>query len=445
MSGGVRPTAGSVALGLGGVAVVVVVVDAVNAAVGGSALVGLGLLVLAGVAGGRLMALLGLPRLTGYLLAGIALGPEAAGLLSTADTKSLSLVNALALALIALQAGTELTLATLVRTWKSVLASAAAQAVVVVVPVAAAFYAAKDAIPFVAPLPLQGAIALALLWGVMALTRSPAVTLAVLSETRAKGPVADYALGVVVVLDVLVLPLFAVALAVARAAGGGEPFGIAALEELGFELFASVCMGATLGLGLLLVLRVVRHERLIVVVVVGYAVTALSTFLHYDTLLVFVVSGFVVANLPALFGVDGDTSGPELTHSLEQVGAGVMVVFFATAGAKLDLSALKTLWPLALGFALVRAVFTVVACRMGHWIARDPPVVTRLGFTSLISQAGVTIGLATIIADRLPGLGKELATLVIAVVGINELIGPVVFSWGLRRAGELPATPVTST
>ena len=72
MSGGARPTGGSVALGVVGLAVVVVVVDAVNGAVGGNAVTGLGVLVLAGVVCGRLMAFLGLPRLTGYLLAGSA-------------------------------------------------------------------------------------------------------------------------------------------------------------------------------------------------------------------------------------------------------------------------------------------------------------------------------------------------------------------------------------
>jgi Kef-type K+ transport system membrane component KefB len=121
-----------------------------------------------------------------------------------------------------------------------------------------------------------------------------------------------------------------------------------------------------------------------------------------------------------------------------------MIVFFATAGAKLDLQALRELWPIALAFFVARALVTVVSCRLGHRLADDPPVVRRLGFTPFVSQAGVTIGLATIVADALPGVGKALATLAIAVVGLNELAGPVIFTWGLKKAGEIPDDGLTA-
>ena len=442
MSGGSRPPIGKLAQGVAALALVVGAVLALRGlhtvdggAVRGGPVFSLGFLVIAGAVFGNVAAAMRLPKLTGYLLAGILSGPQAFAILSTDDVKSLSLINALALALIALQAGAELTIGTLKRTWRSVMWSSVAQTLLVVPVMALLFFALSGFMPFLGGLNTGTVVAVSVIWGVLALTRSPAVTLAILGETKAKGPLAEHALGVVVLLDVMVLPLFAAAMAIGRGQISGEAFEFSVLIHLAEELFASVCAGTAFGLLVALLLRVITRERVLMVVVVGYGVTALSTYLRYDTLLVFVMAGFVVMNLTRF--------GRDLVHTSEQTSAGVMIVFFATAGAKLDLLALQQLWPIALAFFVARALITVVACRVGHRLANDPPVVRRLGFTPFISQAGVTIGLASIVADALPGIGKALATLVIAVVGFNELAGPVIFTLGLKKAGELPANDDT--
>lgn len=433
MSGHGKPSGPALVQGLAAVGLLVaalLALDASGLSVKRGPVFGLGFLVIAGSVAGHVAAMLRLPRLTGFLVAGVLSGPQVFGVLATDDVKALSLINALALALIALQAGAELTLNTLRRTWRSVLVSSGTQSLFVVAPMAGLFIALSSFMPFLSGRGLGEVVTVGLVWGVLSLTRSPAVTLAILGETRAKGPVAEHALGVVVVLDVLVLPLFALAMALAGSQLSGAPLELSAITHLGFELFASVCAGATFGLLIAVLLRFITGARALVVVVLGFGVTALSTYLHYDTLVIFVVAGFIVTNLTRF--------GPDLVHTSEKVSAGVMIVFFATAGAKLDLDALRTLWPLAVAFFFVRAGLTILACRVGHRIAKDPEPVRKYGFTAFISQAGVTIGLATLVADRMPGIGRALATLVIAVVSLNELVGPVVFNVGLRRAGEVP-------
>lgn len=437
MSGGTRPSLAKLAQGIAALVLVVGAVVALRGldtidggAVRGGPVFSLGFLVIAGAVFGNVAAAMRLPKLTGYLLAGVLSGPQGFGILSTDDVKSLSLINALALALIALQAGAELTIGTLKRTWRSVMWSSLSQAALVIPVMALLFFALSRFMPFLGGLNTGTVVAVSIIWGVLSLTRSPAVTLAILGETKAKGPLAEHALGVVVLLDVMVLPLFAAAMAIGRGQISGQAFEFTVLIHLAEELFASVCAGTAFGLLVALLLRVITRERVLMVVVVSYGVTALSAYLRYDTLLVFVMAGFVVMNLTRF--------GRDLVHTSETTSAGVMIVFFATAGAKLDLQALQQLWPIALAFFVARALITVVACRVGHHLANDPPVVRRLGFTPFISQAGVTIGLASIVADALPGIGKAVATLVIAVVGFNELAGPVIFTLGLKKAGELP-------
>lgn len=403
----------------------------------GGPLFALGYLVIAGQAAGALAAFVWLPRLTGYLIAGLLAGPHGFALFSIDEVKSLSIVNTLALALIALQAGAEMTLPMLARTYKSVTSSALAQALVVVPLMAAAFYGLHDAIPFTAALPTNLTVALAILWGVLAMPRSPAVALAVLSETRAKGPVADFVLGTVVFLDVLILPLFAVAASVARGQFLGEPFELSALAHLGNELFASAAAGVTIGLVAAVLFRVIDRERVLLTVVLAYAGTALCGYLRYDTLLVFVIGGFVISNVTK--------QGPRLHATSETLAGAVMIVFFATAGAKLDLAALIVLWPLVLGLFALRVFGIFCAVKLGHAVARDPSTVRANGWLGLVSQAGVTIGLATIVGDSLPVVGPAFASLVIAVVGLNELVGGALFKLALGRAGELPPAEPNAT
>lgn len=430
-----RPTPLELARGVGALALATAAffgTRMMGVAPGAGALFALGYLVISGLVAGSIAAFFGLPRVVGHLFAGLLAGPQGFALFSVEDVQKLSLVNALALALIALQAGAEMTLSMLARTARSVLSSAGAQIIVMIPLMAAVFYFGRGAIPFAEGQTQEIVLALALLWAVTSLTRSPAVTLAVLSETRAKGPLSDHALGIAVLLDVLILPLFALALAIARGQLLAEPFDLDGLKHLGNELFASVAAGVTFGLVVASLLRVVQRERALVLIVLAYAVTALCAYLRYDTLLVFVIAGFLVMNLTR--------QGGSLIETSDKLATPVMIVFFATAGAKLDLQALLLSWPVALALVAARTVATFVSARVGHTVARDPPAVTRNAWLTLVSQAGVTIGLATIIAEALPGVGPGFASLTIAVVGINTILGAVVFKVALSRAGEIPAS-----
>lgn len=391
----------------------------------------LGLLSVVGVVAGQFAAVVGLPRLTGYLLAGIAIGPQVAGLVGKTDVKALGLVNGLALALIGLQAGAEVTLPILRRIWRSLSIAALVQLVIMLGGSTLAFWALSPHLAFLQGKSERTVLAIALLWAVFAFTRSPAVTIAIVADTRSRGPLSEWALGLVVVFDVLVLPIFTGALTFARGELEGLPFDPGVFLELSHELWESVLAGITAGLVLGGVLRVVEGSRVLVVVVVGYLVTAACAYLRYDTLFVFVVMGFVAVNIVG--------TGPALLSATERTSSAVFVVFFALAGAKLDLEALRELWPVALALVVARTIATYVSSKIGHRLANDPPAVRNNGWMALVSQAGVTIGLATIVSDLLPGIGRPLATLVVAVVGVHELIGPVLFKFALTRSGEAGA------
>lgn len=404
--------------------------DATAGDAGSRAVFSLGFLVLAGSIGGQLASMVGLPRLTGYLAMGVLAGPSGLGLLGTGEVQSLQLVNGLALALIALQAGAELTVPMLKKSARTLWWASVGHATIIPLGMTALFFALSPWMSFTEGLGWPAILAVGGVWSAMAVSRAPADALAIMGEARSKGPLSTYTLGMVVVLDVVVLILFAFAIMLASVAlTPGAHFSMHEIVHLMQEIGASVAAGTTFGLIIAFWFWAVGREKLLFVIVVGYGITAFCRYFHYDTLLVFVVAGFVVQNLTK--------EGHDLVHTVESVASGVMVVFFATAGASLDLNALAQTWPIALALAGGRGVLTYAANRFGHRMADDEAVLKKTSFSGLISQAGVTIGLATIAAEKLGPVGAGISSLVIAVIGINELVGPVLFKWGLNSAGEV--------
>jgi Kef-type K+ transport system membrane component KefB len=389
----------------------------------------LGFLLLGGTLVAKLVEVLRLPHLTGYILTGILAGPHVLALLDTATVKRLEPVNTMALALIALAGGAELRLEQVKRVLRSLLIATVVQSLAVAVLVGAAFVLARPLVPFARELTTSGLIAVAILWGVVATSRSPSATLGILSQTRAKGSLTNFALAFVMSSDVVVILLLASAMMIARPLlEPGSAFSFHAFSILGHEVVGSVAIGTTLGLLLAAYLRLVGKQLLIVLVALGFGASEIIRYLQFDPLLTFVVAGFVVQNL--------SKQGGKFLHAVEETGGVVYVVFFASAGADLDIPLLRTLWPLALLLAGIRALTTFGAARFSSFLAKDEPMLSRWAWTSLVAQAGLTQGLAAIIEREYALFGAQFRALVIANVALNAIVGPILFKVALDRSGE---------
>jgi Kef-type K+ transport system membrane component KefB len=388
-----------------------------------------GFLILAGTLASELAEPLGLPHLSGYIAAGVVAGPHVLGLVDHHSVEDLRRVNDIALALIALAGGAELRLASLRKGLKSLAWHTLCQTVIVVVAMAAVFFAARRFIPFAAALPITAAIGVAILWGVLSVTRSPSATLGILSQTRATGPVAMHHLTFVMTSDVVVTVLVAVALTSVRPLiEPGATMSIHELEHLGREILGSVALGTTLGLGLAAYMRLIGRQLILVFVALGFGATEVLRYLRFDALLVFMVAGFVVMNL--------SKQGEKLIHEVEDVASVVFVLFFANAGAHLDLPVLRDMWHVALVLGVSRAVVTYGAGRVASRFAKDSPTLTKWAWSGLVSQAGLALALGGVMGRTFPRLGTGFQTLVVACVALNEVVGPVLFKFALDRAGE---------
>lgn len=392
-------------------------------------LAALGVLLTCGTLVGEVLEDVKIPHLTAYLLVGVVAGPYVLKLVDGETVERLQTFNTLALALIAFAGGAELKLDLVKRSLRSLSASALTQCALVFIGATAVFAAVTPLLPFTRGQMIATVAGVALLWGVLSITRSPAATLAILSQTRAQGPLATFSLAFVMLSDVVVIVIAATVIALVKPLlEPGATLSLESLSHLGHELVGSISLGTSLGLVMVAYLKFINRQIIVVLVALGFGFTEVLNFLNLDPLLTFLVAGFLIQNLSA--------QGDKLLHAIEDMGSIVYVVFFATAGAALDLPLLRKLWLVAVILFLGRVLLTIGANRIASRMANDPPVLKRWGWTGLVAQAGVVLGLAVTIERAFPKFGPSFRALAIATVALNQLIGPILFKLALDVTGE---------
>lgn len=400
-------------------------------AAGTRALMTFGFLILAAVTVGELAKAVRIPKIVGYLGAGLVFGPHVLGIFDKQAATDLAPISGLAIALIAFLAGAELRWHEVKQRGRVILTMLGSEMLLSLLAIAVTLLLLRPLIPVMGGSWTE-ALVIALLVGSILVVHSPAVTMAMLSETGAKGEMARTALGIVLVADVLVVLLFSGTLSLARAvvAEGGTA-GPGMLMLL-WEILGAIVIGALLGGLVALYLRWQTGELFIFALAVALFGMELAKVAHVETLLMLLTAGFVMENV-------SQGRGEHLLHAMERSAAPVFVVFFALAGAKIVPAQVASLAIVAVPVVLARALGIWGGARLGARWSNAEPAVRDHAWKGLISQAGVAIGLATIVADNLPGIGTEVQPLILAVIAINETAGPIVFRRGIEQAGELPA------
>ncbi len=399
----------------------------------GQALLTFGFLILAAYSVGELAKQFRLPKIVGYLVAGAVFGPEALGVVPQASVEQLGSVSNLAIALIAFLAGAELEWAELRKRGIGLLKVTGTELGITFVIIAGTLIVMREQVPFLAGTNWVVVFTFAGLFASIAIVHSPAVTMALLTETGARGPVARTTLGVVLLADVVVVVVFSGALAAARALVPSGTAGVGSFGATAWEIGGSIPVGVVLGVVVALYLRFVRGELFLFAILVTLFGSEIARLLHVETLLTLLVAGFVGETLAP------GTMGRALRHAMERSAAPVFVVFFALSGAKLDVGALARLGPVVVPIVLARSGGIWIGTRVGSRWAGLPPVERDSLWLGLVSQAGVAIGLVTVAGAVYPAAGGDMRTILLAVIAVNETMGAILFRRSLVAAGEAPA------
>lgn len=400
-----------------------------NASDSATATVLLGFLLLAAYMSGAATRGFGLPGVTGYVLVGILVGPFALGILSPPMVELLRRIDEIALALIALTAGGELRLADLRRSARPILGIGLGVMATVLVGMTALVLAARPFVPLLAGLPWPTVFALGLLLAVWCANSSPDATIAVINETGATGDFTETVLGITILKDVLVIIAFSAALSlIGPLVRPGATFDPGLLLHTAWEVGGALLAGGAAGAVFAVGLSRLGARPVLATLAFTYILVLLAETLHVELLLTAVGAGFVIEN----FSEEGDS----LIHAIEANALVVFAIFFALAGAALNLRTLAEYWPLALGVVLARGLLTWAGSRLGARVGRSAPEVARWSWMGLISQAGVTLGLSVLVADALPGPGQVFAAVTTAVIIVHLLAGPILLKVALERTGE---------
>jgi len=393
---------------------------------------------------GRFSSRWRLPLITGYLVTGFLAGPDMLGVLVRPVVDQLGFVNQVALAIIALAAGNELVLKEFRSQFRSITWVTICLVVTTFGLGAMTMYILTGWLPVMKDLDVSVRIAIALLTGVILVARSPSSAIAIVNELRAKGPLTSTILGVTVIMDAVVIALFAVNSEIAHSITTVDfHFGILFLGLLLLKFVLSVACGYGLGKLLSLYLRwhVPHYLKFVLLLVTGFAVFQLTDWfqdfsneswgmkIHAEPLLICMIAGLLVTNF--------SPHRAEFSRLLDEIGLPVYLTFFTLTGASIDLSILRETYLVAGGLCLVRLCTVFAGSYMGSTIAGDPPQHRRIIWLGFVTQAGIGIGLAREIAVHFDGWGNDLATILIAVIVINQIIGPPMFKWTVGLAGEI--------
>lgn len=390
-----------------------------------------GFVLLAASVAGHLAAEVGLPRITGFILVGILAGPSLLGLLPAVAVDDLRLIDRFALALIAMLAGGELRTEDLRPQARTILVTTLVVTGVVWVGVAATVLAVRPLVPFLADLPLSASVGVALLLGIWAANSSPDLTVAVIEEKHAKGPLAEVILGVTIVKDVVVIVLFTMTLVlVTPLLNPEEPFSAHALVDLAREVGGALVVGA--GLGWIFSVYLGGGDGTprspVATFLFAYVLVVVATELHVELLLTGVAAGFVIENL--------SPAGDKMIEGIRSVAVVIFAFFFAIAGASLDLDAVLRFGVAAVIIFLARALLTRWATGYGAKLAGASDEIRTGAWKGLISQGGVSLGLVLLIRDGFPEVGAGVVALAMAVIIGNILGGPVLLGRALEEAAR---------
>lgn len=391
---------------------------------------------------GQLFQRIHLPLITGFLITGLVAGPYALGLISESTVEQLRFVDQIALAFIAIAAGVELNIRQLSKRFKGIVWITVVQGIAIFVLSVIAITLLTSQIPFLADLGTASQVAVALLAAAVLIARSPSSAIAVVNELKAKGPFTGLALGVTVIMDVVVIVLFAVNSSIADAIMTGASLAVGTILLVLGEVLVAVAVGLGLGvlLNAVLALKLPDGVKMLGLLASGFGVYQLSAFVRswahdnlpaevlLEPLLICMVGGFWVTNF--------SSRRMDIRKLVEQVGPGVYVVFFTLVGASLEILALLELWPLTVIFFFVRLAGLMIGNVIGGSLAGDPKRLNRVGWMAYVTQAGISVGLAKQIAVEFGSLGETLATLLLAVIVVNQIVGPPMFKRVLRYLGE---------
>jgi Kef-type K+ transport system membrane component KefB len=381
--------------------------------------ISLAIMIFTGMALGRLVKLIKLPNVTGYLLAGLLLGPSVLGLISEDFLSSSSIISDAALGFIAFSIGNEFKISYFKRVGAMPIVIAIFESLFAVVFVALALIITGHEAPF------------SLVLASIAAATAPAATIMVIKQYKARGPVTETLLSVVAIDDATALIMYSISVAIATALTGKSASVKDLLLPPVIEIFGALIVGAILGLLFLIPLKFFKKDgnRLSLTIAFIFMGLGLSSLCGFSSLLFCMAMGAIIANF-----------SPDVNHIMklsDRITPPIFMLFFVASGAELKLSVLPSVGVVGIIYIVVRVIGKMSGASFGALLCKADKNIRKYLGPALIPQAGVAIGLSLAASSVVPQYATEIRTVILCGTLIYELVGPAISKASLKRAGEI--------
>jgi len=386
----------------------------------------IGLCLLFSLLTGRGAAHIKVPIIIGYIITGALFGPAILHFVGSVQVDQLGFINIITLSLIGFNIGSELRFKELRRMGRKII-------IIVIFEASLAFL-----ITAIATAVILRSIPMGLIYGALACATAPAGTIDVIRQYQAKGELTSTLFAVMGLDDIFALILYSLAIPIAGIMLGSQDVSVSfALLDAFKDISLEIIFGAAFGFLLIRLGRYIHDQSMFLIYSLGSLFGMCSLALVYDIspILLTMSAAIVMTNMNGIVT-------KKFTHALTQWSPPVYLMFFVLLGSRLDFKVMAAYASLIIAYIVFRSVGKFGGAYYGSWLAGAETKIRRnLGFT-LLSQAGVAIGLSLGAAKILTDMHMiESATQVLSVMTASTflimLIGPILVKYGLGKAGEL--------
>jgi Kef-type K+ transport system membrane component KefB len=395
-----------------------------------------GIVIFSGFLLGELAARISLPKISGYIIAGILLNPQVFGIVPHSFIETGEPLVNISLAVITFHIGGSLSFSKIRKEGKNYLLMTLAESLLAYLLVFGVVFIAVQYLLNVFD-SVYVSVAFSMLLASLAAPTDPSATLAVIEEYKAKGPVSSSVLGIAAFDDVMGIVLFTISLASAKILMGSPDASlVSSLEHMGHNIGLALVIGGAFGFLLNFLSSVFRKETegALIVLILGILISCYGTasFLDVDELLSTLAMGVIVVN----YNKQRDEIFGLVERYTEEL---IFVIFFTLSGLHLDISLLSGNSALVVFFIIARAVGKYTGIWGVSSFLDVPSQVKKYTSGGLLPQGGIVIGLALLVSkeDVFKDFSTLIMTVVIGTAIIHELLGPVISKLSLRKAGEI--------
>lgn len=378
------------------------------------------IMLLAGLLCGRLAKFLKFPNVTGYLIAGLLLGPSLFNLIPASMVNGFGVISDIALAFIAFTIGSEFNL----NYFKKV----------GVAPIVIAICEAFGAIILVTTVLIIFGfdIKLSIMLGAIAAATAPAQTIMVINQYKAKGSLTSLLLSVVAIDDAVALIGFGFATTLVKMMSSNLNTNIiiSILSPI-TEILISFIIGLVMSLFMKLIFRWFKKtsNRECIIIAIVLLTYWLAEYFHGSSLLACMALGAVLVNIYS--------ETDNIVKIVDNFTPAIFMIFFVISGAGFEISALPAIGIIGVLYVVLRVIGKIFGAWFGGKITKQEDKICKYLGPTLMPQAGVALGLIVVAGKMVPDYAAQIRVIILCSTFIYSIIGPVAAKFALEKAGEI--------